>query len=84
MHIYAYCAYVCMSLKVIKMLYLQKMEFTLGEESEKPSKKELTAEELSKHLDRLLQEKANNQRIYDWVEVSVCALAAVQGSSIKH
>jgi len=50
------------------------MEFTLGEESEKPSKKELTAEELSKHLDRLLQEKANNQRIYDWVEVSLCAL----------
>lgn len=61
-----------MSLKVIKILYLQKMEFTLGEESEKPSKKELTAEELSKHLDRLLEEKANNQRIYDWVEVSVC------------
>ncbi|KTG35560.1 hypothetical protein cypCar_00019639 [Cyprinus carpio] len=48
-----------------------KMEFTLGEESEKPSKKELTAEELSKHLDRLLEEKANNQRIYDWVEANL-------------
>lgn len=71
------------SLKV-KMSCLQKMEFTLGEESEKPSKKELTAEEMGKHLDRLLQEKANNQRIYDWVEVSVCALAMVQGSLIKH
>ncbi len=47
------------------------MEFTLGEESEKPSKKGLTDEELSKHLDRLLEEKANNQRIYDWAEVSV-------------
>ncbi|XP_057189124.1 eukaryotic translation initiation factor 4 gamma 1a isoform X4 [Triplophysa rosa] len=49
----------------------KKMEFTLGEESEKPSKKELTAEELSKHLDRLLQEKANNQRIYDWMEANL-------------
>lgn len=46
------------------------MEFTLGEESEKPSTKELSAEELSKNLDRLIQDKANNQRIYDWVEVN--------------
>lgn len=73
-----------MSPKVIKILYLQKMEFTLCEESEKPSKKELTAEELSKHLDRLLEEKANNQRIYDWAEVSVRALVVIQGSLIKH
>lgn len=56
---------------VNKFVTEQKMEFTLGEESEKPSKKELTAEELSKHLDRLLQEKANNQRIYDWVEANL-------------
>lgn len=46
------------------------MEFTLGEESEKPRKKELSPEELSKNLDRLIQDKANNQRIHDWVEVS--------------
>lgn len=46
------------------------MEFTLGEECEKPSKKELSAEELSKSLDRLIQDKANNQRIHDWVEVN--------------
>uniref|UniRef100_A0A8C1ZL31 Eukaryotic translation initiation factor 4 gamma, 1a n=1 Tax=Cyprinus carpio TaxID=7962 RepID=A0A8C1ZL31_CYPCA len=56
---------------VNKFVTEQKMEFTLGEESEKPSKKELTAEELSKHLDRLLEEKANNQRIYDWVEANL-------------
>uniref|UniRef100_A0A671LNR8 Eukaryotic translation initiation factor 4 gamma 1-like n=1 Tax=Sinocyclocheilus anshuiensis TaxID=1608454 RepID=A0A671LNR8_9TELE len=56
---------------VNKFVIEQEMEFTLGEESEKPSKKELTAEELSKHLDRLLQEKANNQRIYDWVEANL-------------
>uniref|UniRef100_A0A672QVM2 Eukaryotic translation initiation factor 4 gamma 1-like n=1 Tax=Sinocyclocheilus grahami TaxID=75366 RepID=A0A672QVM2_SINGR len=56
---------------VNKFVTEQKMEFTLGEESENSSKKELTAEELSKHLDRLLQEKANNQRIYDWVEANL-------------
>ncbi|XP_026061836.1 eukaryotic translation initiation factor 4 gamma 1-like isoform X3 [Carassius auratus] len=56
---------------VNKFVTEQKMEFTLGEEPEKPSKEELTAEELSKHLDRLLEEKANNQRIYDWVEANL-------------
>ena len=50
---------------------MQKVEFTLGEESEKPSKKELSGEEIGKQLDRLIKEKANNQRIYDWVEVRV-------------
>ncbi|XP_051984948.1 eukaryotic translation initiation factor 4 gamma 1a isoform X2 [Xyrauchen texanus] len=56
---------------VNKFVTEKKMEFTLGEESEMPSKKELTAEELSKHLDRLLQDKANNQRINDWVEANL-------------
>ncbi|XP_065132120.1 eukaryotic translation initiation factor 4 gamma 1a [Paramisgurnus dabryanus] len=56
---------------VNKFVTEQKMEFTLGEESEKPSKKELTAEELSKHLDRLFEDKANNERIYDWVEANL-------------
>lgn len=46
------------------------MEFTLGEDSEKPSKKELSGEEVGKQLDRLIKDKANNQRIHDWVEVS--------------
>uniref|UniRef100_A0A3B4E5M8 Eukaryotic translation initiation factor 4 gamma, 1a n=1 Tax=Pygocentrus nattereri TaxID=42514 RepID=A0A3B4E5M8_PYGNA len=45
--------------------------FTLGEESEKPSKKQLTAEELSKSLDRLIHDKANNQRVHDWVEANL-------------
>uniref|UniRef100_A0A4W4G3S2 Eukaryotic translation initiation factor 4 gamma, 1a n=1 Tax=Electrophorus electricus TaxID=8005 RepID=A0A4W4G3S2_ELEEL len=48
-----------------------KMEFTLGEESEKPSKKELTPEELSRILDRLIEDKASNQRIHDWVEANL-------------
>lgn len=49
------------------------MEFTLGEESDETNqKKPMSGEELSKHLDRLIQDKANNQRIRDWVEVCVC------------
>ncbi len=51
---------------------IQKMEFTTGEEMESKEvgkNKVLTGEELSKQLDRLLQDKANNQRIRDWVEV---------------
>ncbi|XP_053083441.1 eukaryotic translation initiation factor 4 gamma 1a isoform X3 [Pangasianodon hypophthalmus] len=56
---------------VNKFVTEQKVEFTLGEESEKPSKKELSAEELSKSLDRLIQDKASNQRIHDWVEANL-------------
>lgn len=44
------------------------MEFTLGDESEK-SKKEMSSAELTKQLERLIQDKADNQRIFDWVEV---------------
>lgn len=51
------------------------MEFTTGEETEskEPGKKVLSGEELSKQLDRFLEDKANNQRIRDWVEVCVAA-----------
>ncbi|XP_060761436.1 eukaryotic translation initiation factor 4 gamma 1-like [Neoarius graeffei] len=56
---------------VNKFVTEQKVEFTLGEESEKPSKKELSAEELSKSLERLMLDKANNQRIHDWVEANL-------------
>ena len=41
------------------------------EGSEGPEKKPLTGEEMSKQLDRLIQDKAENQRIIDWVEVGV-------------
>uniref|UniRef100_A0AAZ3RD57 Eukaryotic translation initiation factor 4 gamma 1 n=1 Tax=Oncorhynchus tshawytscha TaxID=74940 RepID=A0AAZ3RD57_ONCTS len=34
-------------------------------------KKELSSEELNKQLDRLIQDKADNQRIYDWVEANL-------------
>lgn len=40
------------------------------ESKEVGKKKVLSGEELTKQLDRLLQDKANNQRIIDWVEVT--------------
>lgn len=46
----------------------QNVEFTLGEESEK-SRKEMSSAELTKQLERLLQDKADNERIFDWIEV---------------
>lgn len=48
------------------------MEFTLGGDTESEDatkKKVMSGEELTKQLDRLLQDQANNQRIIDWVEV---------------
>ncbi|KAI1893865.1 hypothetical protein AGOR_G00128060 [Albula goreensis] len=56
---------------VNKFVTEKKVEFTLGDDSEKTSKKELSSEELCRHLDKLIQEKADNQRIYDWVEANL-------------
>uniref|UniRef100_A0A8C7NU02 Eukaryotic translation initiation factor 4 gamma, 1a n=1 Tax=Oncorhynchus mykiss TaxID=8022 RepID=A0A8C7NU02_ONCMY len=57
---------------VNKFVTEQKIEFTLGEESgETNQKKPMSGEELSKHLDRLIQDRANNQRIRDWVEANL-------------
>lgn len=52
------------------------MEFTLADESEK-SRKELSSAELTKQLDRLIQDKADNQRISDWIEVCAPSLIYV-------
>uniref|UniRef100_A0AAY4AC25 Eukaryotic translation initiation factor 4 gamma 1 n=1 Tax=Denticeps clupeoides TaxID=299321 RepID=A0AAY4AC25_9TELE len=43
----------------------------LKEESDQPTKKELTMEDLIKQLDKLIQDKASNQRIHDWVEANL-------------
>uniref|UniRef100_A0A3Q3X251 Uncharacterized protein n=1 Tax=Mola mola TaxID=94237 RepID=A0A3Q3X251_MOLML len=59
---------------VNKFVTNQKVEFTIGEEMESKEvskKKVLSGEELTKQLDRLLQDKANNQRIRDWVEANL-------------
>lgn len=58
---------------VNKFVTDKKVEFTTGEETESKEvgKKVLSGEELSKQLDRLLQDNANNQRIRDWVEANL-------------
>ncbi|XP_073674358.1 eukaryotic translation initiation factor 4 gamma 1 [Garra rufa] len=48
------------------------VEFTLGEDLvRKSSKVTLSPEDMSRELERLLQEKADNQRIFDWVEANL-------------
>ncbi|KAG9343267.1 hypothetical protein JZ751_014248 [Albula glossodonta] len=56
---------------VNKFVTEKKVEFTLGDDSEKASKKEMSSEELRQHLDKLIEQKADNQRIYDWVEANL-------------
>ena len=48
---------------------MQKVEFTLGVESEDGQKEELSSEELSKQIQRLIQDQADDQRLFDWIEV---------------
>uniref|UniRef100_A0AAX7UDV6 Eukaryotic translation initiation factor 4 gamma 1 n=1 Tax=Astatotilapia calliptera TaxID=8154 RepID=A0AAX7UDV6_ASTCA len=54
---------------VNKFVTEKNVEFTLGDESEKDKKKELSAADLTRQLDRLIQDRADNQRIFDWIEV---------------
>nr|XP_055053589.1 eukaryotic translation initiation factor 4 gamma 1-like [Misgurnus anguillicaudatus] len=57
---------------VNKFVTEKAVEFTLGEECvRKSSKSSLSPDEISRELDRLLQEKADNQRIFDWVEANL-------------
>lgn len=53
-----------------KFVTEKNVEFTLGDESEK-DKKELSAADLTSQLDRLIQDKADDQRIFDWVEANL-------------
>ncbi|XP_030432302.1 eukaryotic translation initiation factor 4 gamma 1 isoform X7 [Gopherus evgoodei] len=56
---------------VNKFVTEQKVEYTMGDSSDTPSHKELTAEELCKQMEKLLKENSNNQRIYDWIEANL-------------
>ncbi|NXV73408.1 IF4G1 factor, partial [Atlantisia rogersi] len=56
---------------VNKFVTEQKLEYTMGDSSDTPSRKELTSEELCKQMDKLLKENPNNQRIYDWIEANL-------------
>uniref|UniRef100_G1R3G8 Eukaryotic translation initiation factor 4 gamma 1 n=1 Tax=Nomascus leucogenys TaxID=61853 RepID=G1R3G8_NOMLE len=46
----------------------QKVEYTLGEESEAPGQRALPSEELNRQLEKLLKEGSSNQRVFDWIE----------------
>lgn len=64
-------ALLCAAFNSSLCLLPQKLEYTMGDSSDMPSRKELTSEELCKQMDKLLKENPNNQRIYDWIEVRV-------------
>uniref|UniRef100_A0A3P8WNP7 Eukaryotic translation initiation factor 4 gamma, 1a n=1 Tax=Cynoglossus semilaevis TaxID=244447 RepID=A0A3P8WNP7_CYNSE len=59
---------------VNKFVTEQKVDFTIGEDAESTNvgkKKFFSGPELTKHIDRLLLDKASNQRIRDWVEANL-------------
>uniref|UniRef100_A0A3B3CJC5 Eukaryotic translation initiation factor 4 gamma 1 n=1 Tax=Oryzias melastigma TaxID=30732 RepID=A0A3B3CJC5_ORYME len=56
---------------VNKFVTENNVGFTLGDESEKSGPKEMSATELTKQLDRLIQGRADNQKIFDWVEANL-------------
>ncbi|XP_075330157.1 eukaryotic translation initiation factor 4 gamma 1 isoform X6 [Odontesthes bonariensis] len=58
-------------LDVNKFVTEKDVEFTLGDESDKSRKNEMSSVELTKQLDRLIQDKVDNQRIFDWVEANL-------------
>ncbi|CAL8366789.1 unnamed protein product [Boreogadus saida] len=69
---------------VNKFVTEQHLEFTLDTEgSEGPEKKPLTNEEIGKQLERLIQDKAENQRIIDWVEANLDAQQSTSNSFLR-
>ncbi|KAJ0022365.1 hypothetical protein NQD34_009855 [Periophthalmus magnuspinnatus] len=56
---------------VNKFVTEKNVEFTLGEELEKNKKSEMSPSELTQHLDRLIQDQADNQRVFDWIEANL-------------
>ncbi|KAK5904257.1 hypothetical protein CesoFtcFv8_005840 [Champsocephalus esox] len=56
---------------VNKFVTEKKVEFTLGVESEDGQKEELSSEELSKQIQRLIQDQADDQRLFDWIEANL-------------
>ncbi|KAM4693285.1 eukaryotic translation initiation factor 4 gamma 1 isoform 2-T3 [Discoglossus pictus] len=56
---------------VQKFISDQKLEYTLGDDSETPSKKELSPPELNTMLTRLLGDNSTNQKIFDWIEANL-------------
>ncbi|XP_077421553.1 eukaryotic translation initiation factor 4 gamma 1 isoform X2 [Vanacampus margaritifer] len=56
----------------VNMFVTEKnVAFTLTEASEKSQPKKMSTAELSRQLERLIQDKADNKRIIDWVEANL-------------
>ncbi|KAJ1087472.1 hypothetical protein NDU88_000643 [Pleurodeles waltl] len=53
---------------VNKFITEKKLEYTLGDSTETPSRKELSSDDLYNQMEKLLNENPNNQRIFDWIE----------------
>ncbi|XP_037695100.1 eukaryotic translation initiation factor 4 gamma 1 isoform X2 [Choloepus didactylus] len=56
---------------IVAFIVEQKVEYTLGEESEAPGQRSLPSEELSRQLEKLLKENSSNQRVSDWIEANL-------------
>uniref|UniRef100_H3D9X4 Eukaryotic translation initiation factor 4 gamma 1 n=1 Tax=Tetraodon nigroviridis TaxID=99883 RepID=H3D9X4_TETNG len=56
---------------VNKFVTEKSVEFTLGDETEKSNKKELSSAELTKQLEKLIRDQADNQRVFDWIEANL-------------
>ncbi|XP_029473094.1 eukaryotic translation initiation factor 4 gamma 1 isoform X7 [Rhinatrema bivittatum] len=56
---------------VNKFITEMKLEYTLGEDSESPGRKELSSEDLHKQMEKLVKENPDNQRIFDWIEANL-------------
>ncbi|XP_035277495.1 eukaryotic translation initiation factor 4 gamma 1a isoform X2 [Anguilla anguilla] len=56
---------------VNKFVTDMKVEFTLGDDLETASRKGLPPAQLQQQLDELILQKADNQRVFDWVEANL-------------
>ncbi|XP_030073011.1 eukaryotic translation initiation factor 4 gamma 1 isoform X2 [Microcaecilia unicolor] len=56
---------------VNKFITEKKLEYTLGEDSESPGRKELSSEDLYKQMEKLVKENPDNRRIFDWIEANL-------------
>ncbi|XP_077467645.1 eukaryotic translation initiation factor 4 gamma 1 [Stigmatopora argus] len=56
---------------VNKFLTEKNVMFTLAEESEKSKAKKMNSAELTRQLERLIQDKADSKRLNDWIEANL-------------
>uniref|UniRef100_A0A3Q2Z4E1 Eukaryotic translation initiation factor 4 gamma 1 n=1 Tax=Hippocampus comes TaxID=109280 RepID=A0A3Q2Z4E1_HIPCM len=56
---------------VNKFVTEKNVMFTLAEASEKSKTKKMSSAELSRQLERLIQDKADSKRIIDWIEANL-------------